>query len=68
MKKLRKEEKPIDSAGRMEIEFDTAKARKYIRENTKTKIGDVPLWVLLSLGVGEALKAAAEKKETEGKT
>lgn len=68
MKRLRKEEKPIDSAGRMEIEFDTAKARKYIRENRETKIGDVPLWVLLSLGVGEALKAAAEKKETEGKT
>lgn len=68
MKRLRKEEKPIDSAGRMEIEFDTAKARKYIRENRETKIGDVPLWVLLSLGVGEALKAAAEKRETEGKT
>lgn len=68
MKRLRKEEKPIDSAGRMEIEFDTAKARKYIRENRETKIGDVPLWVLLSLGVGEALKAAAEKKETEDKT
>lgn len=68
MKRLRKEEKLIDSAGRMEIEFDTAKARKYIRENTGTKIGDVPLWVLLSLGVGEALKAAAEKRETEGKT
>lgn len=68
MKRLRKEEKPIDSAGRMEIEFDTAKARKHIRENTGTKIGDVPLWVLLSLGVGEALKAAAEKRETEGTT
>lgn len=67
MKKLRKEEKPIDSAGSMEIEFDTAKARKYIRENTAIKIGDVPLWVLLSLGAGEALKAAAEKKETEDK-
>lgn len=67
MKELRKEEKPIESAGRMEIEFDTAKARKYIRENRETKVGDVPLWVLLSLGVGEALKAAAEKRETEGK-
>lgn len=68
MKKLKKEEKPIDLAGRTEIEFDTAKARKYIRENTETKIGDVPLWVLLSLGIGEALKATAEKRETEGKT
>lgn len=68
MKKLRKEGKPIDLTGRTEIEFDTAKARKYIRENTETKIGDVPLWVLLSLGIGEALKAAAEKRETEGKT
>lgn len=68
MKRLRKEEKLIDSAGRMEIEFDTTKARKYIRENRETKIGDVPLWVLLSLGVGEALKAAAEKRETEGTT
>ena len=68
MKRLRKEEKQIESAGKMEIEFDTAKARKYIRENRETKVGDVPLWVLLSLGVGEALKAAAEKKETEGKT
>lgn len=67
MKKLRKEEKPPELAGKMEIEFDTAKARKYIRENKETKIGDVPLWVLLSLGVGEALKAAAEKRETEGK-
>lgn len=67
MKKLRKEEKPPELAGKMEIEFDTAKARKYIRENTETKIGDVPLWVLLSLGVGEALKAAAEKRKTEGK-
>lgn len=68
MKRHRKEEKPMESAGRMEIEFDTAKARKYIQENTETKIGDVPLWVLLSLGVGEALKAAAEKRETEGRT
>lgn len=67
MKGLRKEEKPVDLAGRTEIEFDTAKARKYIRENTETKIGDVPLWVLLSLGIGEALKAAAEKRETEDK-
>jgi len=67
MKKLRKEENPPELAGKMEIEFDTAKARKYIRENKETKIGDVPLWVLLSLGVGEALKAAAEMKETEGK-
>lgn len=66
MKKLRKKETPAELAGRMEIEFDTAKAREYIRENKETKIGDVPLWVLLSLGVGEALKAAAEKKETEG--
>lgn len=68
MKKLRKKEIPAELAGRMEINFDTAKARKYIRENTGTKIGDVPPWVLLSLGVGEALKAAAEKRETEGKT
>ena len=68
MKKLRKEEKPMELAGRTEIEFDTAKARKYIRENKETKVGDVPLWVLLSLGVGEALKAAAETKETEDKT
>lgn len=67
MKKLRKKETSAELAGRMEIEFDTAKARKYIRENTKTKVGDVPLWVLLSLGVGEALKAAAEERETEGK-
>lgn len=66
MKKLRKKEIPAELAGRMEIDFDTAKARKYIRENTETKIGDVPLWVILSLGVGEALKAAAEKRETEG--
>lgn len=68
MKKLRKEKIPVELAGRTEIEFDTAKARKYIRENTETKIGDVPLWVLLSLGIGEALKAAAEKREEEGKT
>lgn len=68
MKGHRKEEIPIELAGRTEIEFNTAKARKYIRENTETKIGDVPLWVLLSLGIGEALKAAAEKRETEGKT
>lgn len=68
MKKLRKEEKPPELAGKMKIEFDTAKARKYIRENKETKIGDVPLWVLLSLGIGEALKAAAEKRETEGTT
>ena len=46
---------------RQEIEFDTAKARKYIRENRETKVGDVPLWVLLSLGVNEAVKAKGEE-------
>lgn len=68
MNKLRKKEIPAELAGRMEIDFDTAKARKYIRENKETKVGDVPLWVLLSLGVGEALRAAAAERETEDKT
>lgn len=68
MKKPRKKEIPAELAGRMEIDFDTAKARQYIRENKETKVGDVPLWVLLSLGVGEALRAAAAERETEDKS
>lgn len=33
------------------IEVDTAKAKKYIKEHTNQSIGDVPLWVLVSMGV-----------------
>ena len=54
---MKNPKKPIEYAGKMTIEFNTAKAKEYIRNNLETKIEDVPLWVLLSLGIDEAMKA-----------
>ena len=58
---MKNPKKPIEYAGKMEIKYDTAKAKEYIRNNLETKIEDVPLWVLLSLGVDEAVKAKGEE-------
>lgn len=58
---MKNPKKPIEYAGTMEIKYDTAKAKEYIRNNLETKVEDVPLWVLLSLGIDEAMKAKGEK-------
>ena len=34
------------------ILVDKEKAVKWIKENRDTNVGDTPLWVLISLGVG----------------
>ena len=52
------------------IEIDTAKAKKYIKEHTNQPIGDIPLWVLVSMGAWaltlEEMKEVLDKEDSNG--
>lgn len=65
MREYKKKQAPgFEFAGSATIEVNTKKAKQYIKENLKTPVGDVPLWVLISLGIAYL----SEAKEEEGGT
>ena len=48
------------------IDVDTAEAKKYIKEHTNQSIGDIPLWVLVSMGAWAlALEEIKEKLDED---
>ena len=63
MRGFKKKQAPgFEFAGSATIEVNTKKAKQYIKDNLKTPVGDVPLWVLISLGIAYLNEA----KEEEG--
>lgn len=65
MRGFKKKQAPgFEFAGSAAIEVDTKKAKQYIKDNKETPIGDVPLWVLISLGIAYLNKAQEEEGGT----
>ena len=47
----KKKQPQIEQAGNASIKFDTKAAKQYLKDNVSVTVEEVPLWVLISLGV-----------------